>query len=211
MNQQERSMSDRDEKTGRFLKTHGLTNSRLYGIWSGMKNRCKNPTKAVHKHYVGRGIRVCDEWENDFMAFYNWAITHGYKDDLSIDRIDVNGNYEPDNCRWVDDLTQCSNKTNNKYVEIDGVKYTIPQLERKYGINRYALYARAKKLGYTEEILIDQTKKVQYKGELYTKADLARKLGISPQGLLYRIAARWKEEDWDKPVDTSKYSKKRKS
>lgn len=201
-------MSERDLKTGQFKKTHGLTKSRLYGIWSGMKDRCKNPAKASYEHYGGRGISVCEEWKNDFMAFYEWALANGYEENLSIDRIDVNGNYEPSNCRWVDDLTQDSNKTNNKYVEIDGIKYTVPQLERKYGINRNALYARARKLGYVKEILNERNKKIQYKGQFYSKTALAKKLGLSIQCLTYRINAGWNEDDLIKPIDTSKYSKK---
>ena len=80
--------------------SHKLSNTRLYTIWSGMKQRCYYPKHKDYHNYGGRGITICDEWKENFKAFYEWAITHGYRDDLTIDRKDVNGNYTPDNCKW---------------------------------------------------------------------------------------------------------------
>lgn len=92
---------------------HGGCGTRLYRIWIGMKNRCYNPNAAKYKDYGGRGITICAEWKNDFPAFRDWALSHGYTDALSIDRIDVDGNYEPSNCRWATAKEQRHNRRDN--------------------------------------------------------------------------------------------------
>lgn len=81
--------------------THGGTYTRLFSIWRNMKTRCNNPNFKDFEYYGGRGIKVCDEWLHDFAAFRKWALANGYKDDLSLDRKDPDGNYEPQNCQWA--------------------------------------------------------------------------------------------------------------
>lgn len=104
-------------KLNQFNAKHGKTNTRLFRIWCGMKNRCYRSNDINYKNYGAKGIVVCSEWL-DFENFYNWATYNGYNNVLTIDRIDVNGNYEPSNCRWADRKTQNRNTTRNLNIKI---------------------------------------------------------------------------------------------
>ncbi len=97
-------------KHARSCITHGMTKTRIYGIWKGMRKRCNYKKAKDFHNYGGRGIKVCSEWENSFIAFKDWAFQNGYADNLTIDRINVNGNYEPSNCRWITMAEQQKNK-----------------------------------------------------------------------------------------------------
>lgn len=108
------------EKAGKRAKWDGLSRTRLYDIWKGMVRRCTDPGQKDYPDYGGRGISVCDVWKKDFVAFYEWAWEHGYSPYLSLDRIDVNGDYCPDNCRWAGELEQRLNmrKYNGMYTNL---------------------------------------------------------------------------------------------
>lgn len=106
---------------------HHQTGTRLYNIWSGMKQRCYYLDHVDYLNYGGRGIEVCEEWRNDFLAFKKWSEENGYRDNLSIDRIDVNGNYEPSNCKWSTLKEQSRNKRDTLLLTVDGV--TKPLVE----------------------------------------------------------------------------------
>jgi len=125
-------------------KTHGMTHSRLFNIWQSMKQRCYCKTCNVYKYYGNRGIKICNEWLNDFECFYNWAINNGYKENLTIDRIDANKNYEPSNCRWGDMFVQANNKRTNKLITYKGVTNTLANWARMYKINQNVLGYRIK-------------------------------------------------------------------
>lgn len=105
---------------------HGGKGTRLYNIWLAMKARCKNPNRPEYKHYGGRGISVCPDWEN-FANFQEWAITNGYQDHLTLDRIDVNGNYYPKNCRWATYEEQANNKRKTIKITVGDETHTISE------------------------------------------------------------------------------------
>lgn len=120
-----------------------LSESRLYGIWEGMISRCENRNKENYQYYGARGISVCPEW-HDFKVFQTWAVENGYKDFLTIDRINTNGNYCPENCRWASWETQNNNRRNNRILRIAGVRMTLTQAAGIYGISRATVYRRLK-------------------------------------------------------------------
>lgn len=128
------------ERGYQMLIKHGLFNKnrRLYGVWHSMRERCFNPNCHAYKDYGGRGITVCSEW-NNFEPFYEWAISNGYKDNLTLDRINVNGNYEPNNCRWTDWKTQQNNKRTNIFYTFNGKTQTISQWAKEKGWGRTTL------------------------------------------------------------------------
>lgn len=98
------------ENNGRFKTRHGLSRTPLYKKWYGMKSRCYNPNVRNYNNWGGRGITICDEWKDDFLQFYEWSINNGYKDGLSLDRTNNNGNYTPTNCRFITLAEQQGNK-----------------------------------------------------------------------------------------------------
>ena len=118
-----------------YGKKHGLTNTKLYTKWSGIVQRCTNPNAIHYDMYGGRGITICDEWRNNFYSFYSWSIENGYKDGLTIDRIDNNKGYYPENCRWTDLETQANNTRRNHYITYNNETKTLTQWARLLNVN----------------------------------------------------------------------------
>ena len=141
----------RKEKTSQMAIKHNLWQSKLYNRWHLIKNRCYNKNYNRYKDYGGRGIRVCDEWKNDFKTFYDWAINNGYNDKLTLDRIDVNGNYEPENCRWITNLEQQHNKRNNKLLTYNGETKCIAEWAKFTGLTHTILTNRILKYKWNPE------------------------------------------------------------
>lgn len=123
---------------------HGKTGTRIYNIWRSMKKRCYIKSSKDYIRYGKRGILICSEWKESFENFYNWAINNGYNDNLTIDRIDVNGNYEPSNCRWITMKEQQSNKRSNHLITYKGVTLPVCLWADKYKIKRSTLCTRLK-------------------------------------------------------------------
>lgn len=135
--------------------THKMTGSRLYKVWHAMKSRCYYEKSEMFKHYGGRGITVCDEWKNSFISFYDWSIKNGYDENAergqcTIDRIDVNGNYEPNNCRWATIKQQANNTRRNHFIEYNGKTQTVSQWANELGVEPDSIFNRLQK-GFTEE------------------------------------------------------------
>ena len=118
--------------------------NRLRNIWCGIKRRCTNPKDSRYPRYGGRGIAICDDWLYSFDSFQQWAINNGYSDNLTIDRIDNNGDYIPDNCRWITHSEQQRNRNNNIRVEHNGESKTISEWSRILGLSDKCLYKRYK-------------------------------------------------------------------
>lgn len=112
---------------------HGLHGSKIYNVWKGMKQRCYYKNHIEYPDYGARGIIVCEEWLNDFQSFYDWSMKNGYKDGLTIDRINTNGNYEPSNCRWVTQKVQSNNKRSSLFVIYKGKRMTVKELSEETG------------------------------------------------------------------------------
>ena len=141
--------------------THGQTQQKpgerripkIYRTWANMKTRCNNPNTPYYSRYGGRGIKVCPEWADSFEAFYSWAMSHGYDDTKEIDRIDNDGGYTPENCRWVSRERNANNKRNNLIIEMDGVVHTAAEWAKITGISIKAIYTRHADGKPPEEIL----------------------------------------------------------
>lgn len=142
------------EKGDKGHLKHGLRNTRLYRIWANIKTRCYNLKDPHFERWGKRGISMCDEWKNDFKSFYDWAISNGYSDDLTIDRIDNNGNYEPSNCRWITVAEQNKNKRNVKFITYKGETKTIPEWTKELGLGKETIRERLKR-GWSESEVIE--------------------------------------------------------
>ena len=125
--------------------THGKRYTRLYNIWVKMKQRCFDKNHTYYERYGGRGIKICKEWKNDFMCFHNWAMSNGYQDNLTIDRIDNNGDYEPSNCRWITLQEQCNNRSTSKLITYKNETHSIADWARKLGTSRNVIWYRLSK------------------------------------------------------------------
>ena len=151
------TMCRRCSNRSRRPRSHGLTKHPLYRIWQRIKSSTTNPNHQDYEWYGGKGVRVCEEWFNDFSKFYEWSVANGYQSGLTIDRIEVNGDYEPSNCRWVPFQTQTLNRTDNIYLTHNGTTRTIKEWSQITGIKPSTLYARHHKGWPPDKILSTQS------------------------------------------------------
>ena len=140
-------------RIGDRTRKHGDFGTKLYNVWAGMKRRCNNGKALHYEDYGGRGIIVCDEW-HDYLNFKEWSLNNGYEEGFSLDRIDVNGDYEPSNCRWATWVQQQNNRRHNLKFNYDGKEYTLRQLSNMTGIKYRTLLGRYQR-GWTIEQMLD--------------------------------------------------------
>lgn len=184
----------------RWIPKHtrrGDSQTNLYSVWNNMRQRCDNPKHKSFYAYGGRGIKVCPEWEY-FINFKNWATNNGYSEGLTLDRINNNGDYSPDNCHWVPIIEQCNNRRTNLYITWNGETKTIAQWARMLGIDSHLLWSRI----HTYHMPVEQAftmpvgasrgknhfeKQITFNGITLNQKQWAEKIGISPTTLMRRL------------------------
>lgn len=181
------------DRTKEKSTKHGLTRDRLYHVWNGMKDRCYNPNSESYHNYGGRGITVCDEWRDNFQAFYDWATENGHKEYLTIDRINNDGNYEPSNCRWATNKEQQRNKRNNFILNYNEESMTLSAISEVTGINASTLRSRLEK-GLSIDEAVNYQKTVltlNYRGKEKTLIEWAKELGLNYRTIYERYRKGW--------------------
>lgn len=132
---------------------HGKRHTRLYRIWANIKTRCLNQNDPHFRNWGARGITICDEWKNDFSAFYDWSMSHGYSDDLTIDRINNDLGYSPNNCRWISNAEQAMNKQNTVLITYGGKTLSATTWAKELGLGHDTVRQRFHKGWSAEECL----------------------------------------------------------
>lgn len=191
---------------GKYKKK--IHHKQLYKTWCGMKYRCSEhkANEQNYKNYYLRGIRVCDEWANNYFAFEKWSLENGYKEEkllngknkLTIDRIDVNGNYEPSNCRWVDVQTQANNTRVNKYITYKGKTQSLADWCRELKLDYNLINNRLFHEKISVEEAFERPKKelltYNYKGKLLTAKEICEITGLKLSGFYSRLNRNWSIE-----------------
>jgi len=173
---------------------------RLHRIWSAIKTRCYNKNAKSYKNYGGRGIKICDEWLDNFTNFSKWSLQNGYKDYLSIDRIDVNGNYEPSNCKWSTDKEQANNKRNTLYITYNNKTQSLRQWCDELNLKYKTIANRIKRYNWTPERAFttpiqDPVKRIEYRGKIKPLKQWCEELNMSYPKIANRIRRGWTVED----------------
>lgn len=156
-----RTLRGHNSKIGERTRKHGDFGTKLYGVWAGMKRRCQNPNTKHYKDYGGRGIEVCKEWQK-YEVFKRWALATGYNEGLSIERMDVDGDYCPSNCKWIPLKEQPNNTRRTVRLEYQGELYTLKEIAEMTGLKRRTIKGRYERGWSVEEIIKTGIKKNQY-------------------------------------------------
>lgn len=185
------------------IRTHGESNTRLFRVWGSVKNRCYNENEPSYKNYGDRGIGVCAAWLTNYEAFRDWALANGYDEnapygECTLDRIDVNGNYSPENCRWVNLKIQANNKTTSHFIDYRGERHTIAEWSELLGVPKYIIHdgLRAGK-PFDEIVEGHHTTRhlITFCGETLPLRTWERRMGLGCKTLYHRIKKGWSIED----------------
>lgn len=181
-------------KDTKFKPTHGETKTHIYQTWLSMKQRCNDKNTNSYKYYGGRGITVCEEWENDYQSFKEWAFNNGYDETLSIERLNVNGNYEPSNCAWITMEEQARNKRNTIWIEYNGMNKPLTEWCEELGLDAGLVRNRYFKQGMQPPDLFKKgrvttrtARLLTYQGKTQSITDWAREIGVKPKTLAERV------------------------
>ena len=190
----------REINLSKKIKKHGLTKTKLHATWLNMKRRCYSEKDKHYKDYGARGIKVCKEWLDDFCNFRDWAYANGYSDELSIDRIDVNKDYEPSNCRWVDAITQANNKRNSRFLTYNNETLTIAEWSRKTGIHPATIQSRLNEFNWSigEALGFEKHRKgklIKCNGELKTINEWCEIYNRNPKTVRKNLERNWSIEE----------------
>lgn len=188
------SLSSGNTKScGCLREKHGMFGTRIYNLWHTMKERCYTTSATSYENYGAKGIKVCDEWHS-FVPFMEWAYSNGYDESAprgmcTLDRIDPRGDYCPENCRWVDFTVQANNKTNNVYIEYNGIVDTLSNHSRNVGLSPTLVESRKINGDSTDRMFRKKTepKTIEYMGEIYKINDFCKKFKVSRHPLERRI------------------------
>lgn len=195
-----------DHSSNHKLYRHGSASSRLYSIWAKMKQKCYSNNPNYYVKHQSKSIQVCKEWKESFVSFQTWATANGYEDHLTLDRIDLDKNFEPSNCKWVLLKDQQTTKGTKVLYEIDGIKKTTAQWAKELGISKSELYAKYH-YGYrTREEILNKSPYaknavlIEIEGETRSLSEWSRKSGLSKQIIAQRLKAGKTGKDLLKPT-----------
>lgn len=168
----------------------------LRKVWRQMHRRCECPRDQRYERYGGRGITVCEDW-NDFSVFLNWALSSGYSKGLSVERIDNDGNYEPSNCRWATPKEQANNTERNHRIEWNGENHTIAEWSEITRISEGTIWRRIYSGWTPERALTENIRQttIEYNGEIRRLADWSRMTGLAENTIVRRLQRGWSVED----------------
>ncbi len=193
----------RSQAISKKIRTHGESSTRLFRVWTGMKNRCYNKNEPSYQNYGARGIGVCSEWLNSYEAFRDWALANGYDEnapygECTLDRIDTNGDYYPGNCRWADLTVQANNKTTSHFIDFRGERHTIAEWSKILGIPKHIIDTGLRSgKPFSEIIELPHIRRtyITLGGKTLSISAWEREMNLAQKTISRRLKQGWSAED----------------